>query len=447
MKRKQSLLLLLLIISIVSIFVLSSCEVTLRTATKAEINEDGELIINYSDGTQDNLGVVVGKDGTNGTNGTDGKDGIDGTNGADGKDGSINITNNTDNSIALASSKGFKSSVSIYCTYQVYSGYGTLTTETNSAGSGVIYKLDKENGDALIITNYHVVYDPSSVNKNGISEKIQVFLYGSETIDSVMEATYVGGSMYYDIAVLQIKNSDILKRHDVEAVTIRNSDTIHVGETAIALGNPRGTGLATSSGIISVDSEYLDMKGADDVTDVSFRVMRVDTPINGGNSGGGLFDIEGKLIGIVNAKCVESDIDNIGYAIPTNVAIGAVENILYYCLGTTQENVKKPLVGITVQGKNPYAEYDESTGYTNLFEDVTVISVSEGSLADGVLKADDVIKHVKVNDYDKDITRMYMLIDSILHARIGDTITLTFERDGVTHQESFTITDKNVILY
>ena len=94
-----------------------------------------------------------------------------------------------------------------------------------------------------------------------------------------------------------------------------------VGSSAIAIGNAQGLGISSTSGVVSVDSEYITMTAADGKTAVAFRVMRVDTAINSGNSGGGMYDDNGNLIGIVNAKIVYDGVENIGYAIPSNGAV------------------------------------------------------------------------------------------------------------------------------
>ena len=180
---------------------LSSCNLRDSSGGGIEgawINEDGDLIIKYQDGTNQNVGTVVGKDGADGLNGTDGIDGVDGadgTDGANGQDGSHVITTNG-SSVPSASAKGLRSAVSIVCNFTMTvqnSGFwpgsgGSKKQEYSSAGSGVIYKLDKSSGEAFIITNYHVVFDASSDAKDGISEDISVYLYGSETKDKAIVA-------------------------------------------------------------------------------------------------------------------------------------------------------------------------------------------------------------------------------------------------------------------
>ena len=398
-----------------------------------EINEKGELIVIYSDGTEQNLGIVVGKDGA---------------------DGALNITSN-DASVSAASSKGLRSAVSIVCNFQAtvqQGGWrpgssGSITKDYSSEGSGVIYQIDKTEGDAFIITNYHVVYDTSSNTENGISNDINVYLYGSEFEEQAIKATYVGGSLYYDIAVLYVEDSEILASSNACAVEVANSDNVSVGDSAIAIGNAQGLGISSTSGIVSVDSEYITMTAADGRTEVSFRVMRVDTAINSGNSGGGLYDDEGNLIGIVNAKIVYDGVENIGYAIPSNVAVSIAENIIDYCYGKDVERVQRALLGITVSASDSKAVLDSATGLITIEETVSVYEVSSGYLADGILQIGDILVSATVNDNTTDITRQYHIIDMMLDVRVGDVVTLSILRGGEEKIVSITITKDCLMPY
>ena len=420
-----------------SVFALTSCNSDNAVGiVSAEINENGELVLVYSDGNEQNLGVVVGKDGENGA------------------DGSLIITSDG-SSIPAASAKGLRSAVNIVCNFQATIQQGgwrpgsssTTTQDYSSAGSGVIYQMDKSKGDAFVITNYHVVYDASSNTENGISDDISVYLYGSEIEEKAIEATYVGGSLYYDIAVLQIDNSDILKASDACEVDVADSDKIVVGDTAIAIGNAQGYGISTSFGIVSVDSEYITMTAADGSTTVSFRVMRTDTAVNSGNSGGGLYNDEGNLIGIVNAKIVDDGVENIGYAIPSNVAVSIAENIIDYCYGTEEERVQRALLGITVSTSDSKAIYHSETGSFTIEETVCVYEVSSGSLADGILQAEDVLVSATVNGNTTEITRQYHIIDMMLDVRVGDTVVLNILRDGEELTVNIQITEDCLMAY
>lgn len=399
----------------------------------ADINEYGELIIKYSNGREQNLGIVTGGDG---------KD-------SEGSGGDVSIVVDGGSSTSAASSKGLRSAVSIVCGFKtdtvqsspLLPGFGTVTEkEYSSAGSGVIYKMDRSRGDAFIITNYHVVYDSRSKTENGISDDIKVYLYGSEIGDKAIAATYVGGSVYYDIAVLRIDGSGILKASDARAADVANSDEILVGDTAIAIGNAQGYGVSASLGIVSVDSEYITMKAADDSTTVSFRVMRIDTAVNSGNSGGGLYDDEGRLMGIVNAKIVDDGVENIGYAIPSNVAVSIAENIIDYCYGTEEERVQRALMGITVTTSDSKAVFDEETGAYKIVETVIVKEVNAGSLAEGVIMPEDVLVGITIGDRSVAITRQYHVIDPMLDVRVGDVVKLDLLRDGKPTTVSITIT-------
>ena len=116
-----------------------------------------------------------------------------------------------------------------------------------------------------------------------------------------------------------------------------NSDTLQMGAIAIAIGNPENNGISATQGIISLESEYIEMANSANTDVITYRVLRVDTAINSGNSGGGLFDSEGRVMGIVNAKMVDEAIDSIGYAIPSNIVFNVADNIIYHCDNKTNE--------------------------------------------------------------------------------------------------------------
>lgn len=443
MKRQIALFTLLL--SLLLLISAAGCDSTApREISQASINENGELVLVYSDGSEENLGTVVGEQGANASNEENTQSGT-------------TVTLKSDeNAVVLASAKGLCSSVSISCKFTQTSqgsmggrfpSLGGTAQEFSSSGSGVIYKLDKTTGEAFIITNYHVVYNVNSDTENGISDSISVFLYGAQASAQAIPATYVGGSLYYDIAVLHIADSELLKSSDACAATLGDSDTVRVGETAIAIGNPESMGISVSSGIVSVDSEYITMTAADESTSVSFRVMRIDTAVNSGNSGGGLFNNKGELIGIVNAKITASDVENIGYAIPSNVARSIADNIIDYCYGTDLEAVQRGLIGITVTTESSYADYDESTGGISVKESVIVYEISAGGLADGVMQAGDKLISIGIGDKTVEITRQYHIIDFMLDVRAGDVITVTVERNGEAKTLYITMTADHIVAH
>lgn len=359
--------------------------------------------------------------------------------------GNININNVTINTqggnLAYGANEGIRSIVSIYCTHS-----GGIFGSSGATGSGIIYKINSE-GDAFVITNYHVVHNSSS----GISEKIELYLYGMEYTDYTIPATYVGGSMNYDIAILRVENSEVLKKAyesgSAQAVKIADSDKISVGQETIAIGNPQGQGISVTTGVISVDSEYIDMTGSDGKTAVSFRVMRTDTPVNSGNSGGGFFNAKGELIGVVNAKIINSDVENIGYAIPSNVARAIADNIIDYCYGKECKTVMRGILGITVIANSLSTYYDETTGMVVRVEEIAVHDVTAGGLGSKMFQTGDIIKSVTIGDKEIEITRQHHLIDAMLDVRVGDTVTNVIVRNGEEMTVSTVITEDCLAAY
>ena len=346
----------------------------------------------------------------------------------------------------LSANKALLSAVSIYCTFDK-KAYGN-TTQYSSAGSGVIYELEKEKGNAFIITNYHVVYSASATTANRISNDIKVFLYGQEgALQYAIPATYVGGSMQYDIAVLKIQNSTTLMESNARAADFANSDEIAILDTAIAIGNPEGNGISATLGHVNVDSEYISMVGPDERTEVSLRVIRTDAAVNHGNSGGGLFNTNGELIGIVNAKITSSSIDGIGYAIPSNVAKNITENILYYCDGTSRESVFRCILGITVESTEFKTEYDKNTGKLKKLETVRINTVDATSALKDKFKVGDVLLSVSIGDETQEITRRHHVIDALLNARPDSKLVFKILRGGVEMTVEHTVTTDMLVEY
>lgn len=361
-----------------------------------------------------------------------------------GNEYTVNITTDADAS-KLGASKALLSVVSIKSTFEeVYSSgwWGSsqsMVREKSFFGAGVIYRLDKEKGNAYIITNYHVVYNNASTAENGISDDIKVFLYGQENDADAIAAEFVGGSSNYDIAVLKVTSSAILKQSIASAATISDSDKISVLDTAIAIGNPAGMGISATAGFVSVDSEDIKISVTGNGY-VNMRVMRVDTAVNGGNSGGGLFDENGNLIGIVNAKIADYSIENIAYAIPSNVARHLTESILSNANGSAT----RCILGVTPATASSKAVYDTETGKISILETVSVSSVSSGSFAEGKLEVGDVIRSMTIDGKTLQIQRKFQVIENMFAARVGSTVAFEIERNGQAMTVTFEITEDMV---
>ncbi len=438
-----------IILPVVAFFSFSLTGCTFNTSNTAvsivsvvKTNSEGlndTYTITYSDGSTSNFTITNGQDGTNGTNGENGEslsfsDLFD-TAVDEGYTGTfleflqeyLTITIDTSKS-TLATNQALRSAVSIY------SNFTTVDlNESTSAGSGVIYTLDKVTGSAYIITNYHVVYSVDSNTTNNISDDISIYIYGSENEDSKITATYVGGSMNYDIAVLKVENSEILKNSDTQAILLADSNLVQVGQTAIAVGNPEAEGISATNGIVSIDSEYITMTATDEITSVTFRVMRIDTPINSGNSGGGLYNDDGELIGIVNAKVKADGVENIGYAIPSSIAIKVADNII------ANNTVKKLILGVTVQATNSKAVYNEDTLATTIEEDIVVYQIAENSISQSLgLQIGDIITSIQINNTLYSLTRMYQLPDLLILVKNGDSISINITRNETPQSFSYT---------
>lgn len=364
--------------------------------------------------------------------------------------------------------KNTSSVVSVYCGFRKTSrrlvpteygpSYKDVETPSGSIGSGVIWSLE-DNGDtfsAYIVTNYHVVYSTSAYTdeENGISKDIWIYPYGTRVgfttgdennnkyLDNDeqmgdfkgdgIRATYVGGAMEYDIAVLKIENSASLKKTHVSAVELGQSHKTALGEKAYVIGNPAGHGLSITSGIISSLSENINLNAFDGSNKVvSFRVMRTDAPINAGNSGGALFNTAGKLIGIPNAKTTADNVDNMGYALPIDRVKSVVDNVLYHATASQKGYVAIGKLGIKTTLQSSMSYLDEK-GNIHIKEEFLITEVLKNVLADGKLEVEDVILSGKINDGETlTYTQLYMFQEQLLDVRKGDTITYTVLRKGV----------------
>ena len=197
-------------------------------------------------------------------------------------------------------------------------------------------------------------------------------------------------------------------------------------------------------------SEKVNIKAADEQTEIEYRMLRMDAPVNHGNSGGGLFNSWGELIGIVSAKHIEEGVEGIGYSIPSNLAIAIAENIIDNCLETTNQKVRKALLGITVTISESRSVYDPETEKISIEETTVIEEVSETSALYGKLQPGDIINRITVGDKSFTVSRQYRLLDALLYARVGDEVVLRISRtqeDGTVNNISYSVTigEENII--
>ena len=314
------------------------------------------------------------------------------------------VSNEKDGSgltVAEAAAKAAPSTVEIQTeiTQQSYGMFGGTYT-TNAAGSGVIISKD-----GYIVTNNHVI--------DG-AQKITV-----KTSDGTeYDAKLVGTDAKSDIAVLKVDADDLTP------ATLGDSSKISVGDTAIAIGNPLGTlGGTVTDGIISATSRELV------VNNESMKLIQTNATINSGNSGGGLFDGNGNLIGIVQSKdsgtsSSGATIEGIGFAIPVNDAMEVAEQLIKNGKVTDRATLGVYLQTLTTQQGN----YTPGVYVTNVID-------GSGAQVAG-LKAYD-----KIVGADGKEVSSYPDLSAILKTKKpGDTIDLTIDRDGNQIQVTVTLT-------
>jgi serine protease Do len=280
--------------------------------------------------------------------------------------------------------------------------FNSASKSVKSKGSGVIIKLDKTSGEAYILTCNHVVSGYSA---------IFVLLYDSyQPIYAQLVGAYPAG----DIAVLKIA-SDEVKTSYCQAATIADSTYITEGEPVLTVGNPLGNGFSVSTGSISKTSIYISSSGK------TLRCIQTDTPINSGNSGGGLFDQNGQLIGLVNSKTTDSssyDVDNIAFAIHSNTALSIANNII------EGRNLQYAPAGYTlsISSSNITAQNGKIYNFVN----VKVASITAGSDAyNAGLREGDQITSMTINGKTIAFNTLYIYEENMYNLKIGDTVTYT----------------------
>ncbi len=275
---------------------------------------------------------------------------------------------------------------------------GTYTS--TAAGSGVIVSED-----GYIITNNHVVEG---------ANKVTVTTYDGKAYDG----TVVGTDVRTDIGVIKIDASGLA------AAAIGDSDAIRVGDTAIVIGNPLGTlGGTVTSGIISATDREMT------INNQAMSLIQTDAAINSGNSGGGLFNGSGYLIGIVNAKdsgmtSSGSMIEGLGFAIPINTALSVANDLM----DNGQVN-DRPTIGVSIQTiTEEYRDYKPG---------LYIAAVYEGGAAEaaGLMKGDRI---VSVDG--KEIAAYTELTRVLQNKHVGDTMDFVIEREGREMEFTLTLT-------
>ncbi len=266
---------------------------------------------------------------------------------------------------------------------------------TGGAGSGVIIS-----DDGYIITNNHVICDDSGSN---VAENITVRLTNGEEY----KATAIGADADSDIAVLKIEAQGLT------FAVAGNSDNLAVGEEVVVVGNPLGElGGTVTNGIISATEREMDVNG------VTMHLIQSNAAVNPGNSGGGMFNMKGELIGIVNAKSSGTGIEGLGFAIPINKALEINAQLLQY--GYVRG---KTMIGVGFnQVENSASMF---MYYYNMKPGLYVSSLSEG-YNDDVLQVGDRV--IAVNG--EEVTTQADVKAIVTESSVGDKLKFQLYRDG-----------------
>lgn len=285
---------------------------------------------------------------------------------------------------------------------------------TGSSAAGVGYGTGFFlRSDGYIATNYHVIA--------GFEDELTVTLYQGRT----MEAKVIG---YYDIADLAVIK---IEGTGYPVAPIGDSDALHVGETAVAVGNPGGVDASwsTSSGIISALDRIITVDDVAKGMIAELRMIQTTAPLNPGNSGGPLCNGRGEVIGIATRKM--SEYEGIGLCIPINGAMELLNAIMEN--GNADGVVSKvsrarPTIGITcgsvVEGAHVYGkEYNlvaEATG-------ILVSTVERGSGAYQKLLPGDIITAMDGIT----VTDLSEMTELLYRYRRGDRVVFTVQRESL----------------
>lgn len=314
----------------------------------------------------------------------------------------VSLKNYSDTAV-YAANKILPSIVGIKIEYNVTSKipiFGTQAPSSATAtGSGIIISED-----GYILTNNHVVSSGESEAYYQVSEatKVSVTLFNDTT---EYEAKIIGTDEQTDLAVIKIDKKDLPQAE------FADSDSIKVGEFAMAVGNPLGLQSSITCGVVSaVNREITDTKGK------NYTLIQTDAAINSGNSGGALVNSEGKVIGVNTLKLTGEDVEGMGFAIPINSTTDVTSQLIQY------SKVKRPYIGITGM------DLDEKMAKkNNLVEGIYVKSIDDFSAAEKAgLKPGDVI--IEANG--QKIKTMDELTKIKNSHKIGDEIKIKVNRDG-----------------
>ena len=288
--------------------------------------------------------------------------------------------------------------------------------QIQSTGSGFVYKTDDKYG--YLLTNHHVIDGATKIT-----------LIRSD--DEEIEGTVLGSDEYLDLAVVRID-----KKNVIDTSSLGTSEKSKLGDTVFTVGSPlgyeyRGT---VTDGILSGKDRMVTVSVKGQQSDYVMKVLQTNAAVNPGNSGGPLLNAQGEVIGIISLKLVENQVENMGFAIPIEYALSHVDNL------EKGEPIIRPMLGISmINVEDTYSLYRSGIMLDqSITSGVVVVEVSKDS---GASKSDlqkgDVI--TKLND--EKIFNVAYLRYELYKYSAGDTITVTYLRDGKEKTTKITLTE------
>lgn len=288
-----------------------------------------------------------------------------------------------------------------------FSIFGDIQRESEypASGSGVI--VGKNETELLIATNNHVIQDSNSLSVSFID-------------DSTVNAQVKGTDATVDLALVSVKLTDLSPetREKIKVIEIGSSDAMEVGDQVVAIGNALGYGQSVTTGIISAKDRDVETKDG-----TAEGLLQTDAAINPGNSGGALLNMQGELIGINVAKYSDTDVEGMGYSIPSSKAESILKSLSTLA---TREDVPKDQQGVLgVQVKNIDAQTAESF---NMPKGVYIYKILEDTGANNSeLQERDIVTKLD----GQGIATTADLKSLLSKYRIGEELTLTVMRqDG-----------------
>ena len=206
----------------------------------------------------------------------------------------------------------------------------TYSQDETASGSGII--IGENEQELLIVTNNHVVDS---------TEQLYVQFIAGETVEAQVKGTDASA----DLAVVAVKLDTIANSTKQEICIARmgDSDSLKIGEPAIAIGNALGYGQSVTTGVISALNRKIDSSNSEEGT----SLIQTDAAINPGNSGGALLNMRGEVIGINSNKIGGSSIEGMGYAIPISTARPIIEDLMERQTRTKYSEEERGYLGIS----------------------------------------------------------------------------------------------------